>query len=164
MNEGIIRQETLARSAETLIEVSQELASWVPTLRRLAEAEALRSLAFGHCFEISNGAVRSLIMARRLRDQYFEPSMTEPAWTMILELFAHRLAGQPTTVQGLGIATGTPLAATLNWIDWLAERGTASRNAVSEQEASSIVELTDTGADQIRAYLLAALELSPWVQ
>jgi len=164
VNEGIIRQETLARSAETLIEVSQELASWVPILRRLAEAEALRSLAFGHCFEISNGAVRSIITARRLRDQYFEASMTEAAWTVILELFANRLAGQPITVQRLSVATDIPLAATLHWIDWLAERGMASRDAASKDEASSLVELTDTATDQIRAYLLAALELSPWVQ
>ena len=164
MDETIIKQETLTRSAETLSEVSQELAGWVPILRRLAEAEALRSLAFGHSFEITSGTVRSIITARRLRDQYFWPSMTEAAWTVILELFANRLSGRRITVKALSIATETPAATTLHWIDWLAGRGTVSRNAGPEDEESDFIDLTDAGADQIRAYLFAALALTPWVQ
>lgn len=164
MDETIIKQETLTRSAETLGEVSQELAGWVPILRRLAEAEAMRNLAFGHSFEITSGTILSIITARRLRDQYFWPSMTEAAWTLILTLFANRLSGQRVSVKGLSIATEIPIDTTLHWIDWLAGRGTVSRHAGSDDEESNFVDLTDTGADQIRAYLFAALALTPWVQ
>ena len=50
----------------------------------------------------------------------------------------------------------------LHWADWLAGRGLVALKYV-EGEASP-VDLTDSGADSMRAYLLAALSHSPWVQ
>ena len=164
MNDAIVKQESLAHSAGTLAEVSQELADWVPILRRLAEAEALRDLALGHCSEITGAAVRSIIAARRLREQYFWPSMSEAAWTLMLELFANRLDGRRLDADGLSAATGIPLESGLHWIEWLAGRGMICRNAQAEGETTALVHLTDAGADEMRAYLLASLKLSPWVQ
>jgi len=164
MDESGVKQETLSRSAATLGEVSRELANWVPILRRLAEAEVLRDLALGHSFEITSCSVRSIITARRLREQYFWPSITEAAWTVILELFVNRLEGRRMTIEGLSLATETPLDAVQHWTDWLAGRGIVSRSSVSDDDAEALVDLTDTGADRVRSYLIAALNLSPWVQ
>ncbi len=152
----------LAHSTTTLAEVSRELAAWVPILRRLAEAEALRDLALGHCAEITAPAVRTIIAARRLRDQYFWPAMNETAWTLLLELFTSRLEGRRLDVAALSAATDIPFATSLHWIDWLSGRGVVRRNEKAEEGGA--VDLTDAGADEMRAYLLASLRLSPWVQ
>lgn len=164
MDETAVRQETLVRTAETLGNVSQEIAGWVPVLRRLAEAEVLRNLATGHSSEITGAAVRSIIAGRRLREEYFWPSMTEEAWTVMLELFANRLLGQPLRLAGLSSSAEIPLANTVHWVEWLAGRGIVSCNLEAKDEKACHVDLTDAGADQMRAYLAAALKLSPWAQ
>lgn len=162
--EPVVERERLAHTSMTLAEVSRELASWVPILRRLAEAEALRDLALGQYSEINGAAVRSIINARRLRDQYFWPSMSEAAWALMLELFANCLEGERIDAVALSAATDIPRDAALHWIDWLAGRGMVLREAEGETEETALVTLTEAGADEMRAYLLASLRLSPWVQ
>jgi hypothetical protein len=154
----------LADTARTLAEVSREMAHWVPVLRRLAEAEQLRDLALGHTSEINGAAIRSIINARRLRDQYFWPAMSEAAWALLLELFANRLEGERLDVTALSAVTDIPLDSALHWVEWLSGRGMVVRNGSSENAENALVALTEAGADEMRAYLLAALRLSPWVQ
>jgi hypothetical protein len=158
------QRERLADTARTLAEVSREMAQWVPILRRLAEAEQLRDLALGHTSEINGAAIRSIINARRLRDQYFWPAMSEAAWALLLELFADRLEGERLDVADLSVATEIPIGSALHWIEWLSGRGMVVRNGPSENAENALVALTEAGADEMRAYLLAALRLSPWVQ
>lgn len=162
--EPVVERESLAHTSETLADVSRELASWVPILRRLAEAEALRDLALGQYSEINGAAVRSIISARRLRDQYFWPSMSEAAWALMLELFANSLEGERVDAAALGAATDMPRDSALHWIDWLAGRNMVLRDPEAETEEAALVTLTEAGADEMRAYLLASLRLSPWVQ
>ncbi|MEA3012480.1 MAG: hypothetical protein QOD42_1025 [Sphingomonadales bacterium] len=159
-----VERPRLADTARTLAEVSREMAHWVPILRRLAEAEQLRDLALGHTSEINGAAIRSIINARRLRDQYFWPAMSEAAWALLLELFANRLQGERLDVAGLSAVTDIPLASALHWIEWLSGRGMVVRNGPGENAENPLVALTEAGADEMRAYLLAALRLSPWVQ
>lgn len=154
----------LAETARTLESVSRDIAALVPALRRLAEAEELRDLALAHSSEVTSGAVRSIIAARRLRDQYFWPAMNETAWALLLELFADRLEGERRDPAALAAATDVPLASVLHWLDWLAGRTLITRHPQGENEATTVVGLTESAADEMRAYLTAALRLSPWVQ
>lgn len=156
--------ERLAQTYHTIAHVSRELADWVPILRRLAEAEALRDLALGQCSELTAASVRSIIMARRLRDGYFWPLMSDAAWSLMLELFANRLEGERLDVAGLSVATDIPIDTALHWVDWLAGRGMVLRNGQAQEHEAAHVALTDAGADEMRAYLIASLRLSPWVQ
>jgi len=162
MNEIAQRPDPIGHATSTLAEVSRELAAWVPILRQLAEAEALRNLAHGHSFEITSACVRSMIATRRLREDYFWPAMSENAWNVLLELFASRLEGARLDLASLAAATDLPVDSALHWIDWIAARGLISRKYVDGDDAE--VDLTDAGADRMRAYLLASLSLSPWVQ
>jgi hypothetical protein len=43
-------------------------------------------------------------------------------------------------------------------------RGMVVRNGSGENAETALIALTEAGADEMRAYLLAALRLSPWVQ
>lgn len=156
-------RERLARITSTLAELSRELGDWVPFLQRLAETEALRDLAIGHYSEITGPVVRSVIAARRLRDDHFWPLMNEAAWALLLELYACRLEGERQGVEGVSAGTGIPLDTCLHWIDWLTGRGLAFRNGPNGS-GTELVDLTDTGADRMQTYLFAALKLSPWVE
>lgn len=164
LDDATLKEEALARFSETIAQMGRDLANWVPVLRRLAEVEALRTLALGQCSEITGATVRSIIAARRIRDDHFWPSMNEAAWTLLLELFANRLEGERRDVAGLSAATGLSLDSCLHWIDWLAGRGIVFRNGRVEAGEIELVDLTDTGADRMHDYLLAALKLSPWTQ
>lgn len=161
MNEIPQRPDSIGQATATLAEVSQELAAWVPILRQLAEAEALRNLAHGHSFEITSACVRSIIATRRLREDYFWPAMSENAWSVLLELFASRLEGSRLDLAGLATAIDLPVDSALHWVDWIAPRGLVSCKYADGDNAT--VDLTDAGADRMRAYLLASLSLSPWV-
>jgi hypothetical protein len=152
---------SLEHSTTILAEVSRELGAWVPILRRLAEAEAIRGRALDHSFEITSAAVRSMMAARSLRDDYFWPTMNENAWSVLLELFACRLEGRRLDMVGLSDATGLTSDIALHWADWLAGRGMVALKLIEGD--ASLVDLTDSGADSMRAYLLASLSLSPWV-
>lgn len=164
LDEATFKEEALARFSESIIQMSRDVANWIPVLRRLAEVEELRTLARGHCSEITGTTVRSVIAARRIRDDHFWPSMNETAWTVLLELFANRLEGERQGVDGLSAATGLTSDACLHWIDWLEGRGIVFRNGEAENRDREVVDLTDTGADRMHDYLLTALKLSPWVQ
>jgi hypothetical protein len=164
LDDATLKEEALARFSETIAQMGRDLANWVPILRRLAEVEALRTLALGQCSEITGTTVRSVIAARRIRDDHFWPSMNEAAWSLLLELFANRLEGERRGVAGLSAATGLSFDACLHWIDWLAGRGVVFRNGQAEDEDAELVDLTDAGADRMHDYLLTALKLSPWVQ
>lgn len=152
----------LGHTTAVLAQVSRELTEWVPILRRLAEIEVIRSLAQGHSFELTSATIRAVIAARDLRDDYFWPAMSENAWSLMLELFASRMEGRRLTIADLCEATGLSSEITLHWADWLAGRGIVAIRHL-EGEASP-VDLMDSGADDMRAYLLAALTLSPWTQ
>jgi hypothetical protein len=164
VHEATDKQNILVSSARTLGDVSQELASWVPVLRRLAEAESLRNIALGHCSDMTSATIRSVITARRLRDEYFWPAMSEAAWSVLLELFANRLEGGRVDAQHLGAATELPLETVLHWVEWLAGRGMVFRLTDTDCPETAPLDLTETGTDQMRAYFFAALKLSPWVQ
>lgn len=164
-----VRQSVIARdraiSADTTAKLAQavrELSEWIPVLRRLADAETLRSRVDGHSFEITAAAVHAIIAGRKLREEYFWPSMDDDAWSVLLELFASRLEGRRVVLAELCQATDLKPNIAQHWADWLAGRGLVSIN-FAEGEASPI-DLTDAGADSMRSYLLASLSLSPWVQ
>lgn len=164
LDDATLKEEALVRFSETIAQMGRDLANWVPILRRLAEVEALRTLALGQCSEITGTTVRSIIAARRIRDDHFWPSMNEAAWSLLLELFANRLEGERRDVAGLSAATGLSPDSCLHWIDWLAGRGVVFRNRRVEPGEMGLVDLTDTGADRMHDYLMAALKLSPWAQ
>jgi hypothetical protein len=157
------RAERLHRSAETLEAASLALAGLVPTLQRLAEAENLRALARDYPAEITSGAVRALIAARRLRDDLVGPGIADPGWALLLEALAARLDGGRLGVTQLGNASELAPATMHRWIAKLTKRGLLVRRPDPARERAILIDLTDEAADRIRAYLTAALKFSPWV-
>jgi DNA-binding transcriptional ArsR family regulator len=75
-------------------------------------------------FEIREDHIQSLLLARRARDELLgEDLFSDPAWDLLLELYAAELGRRPVTVQDLVLATGTPASIAERWLSALAERG-----------------------------------------
>lgn len=151
------------RSAEMLESASRELAGLMPSLRRIVAAEDLRALAHDQSIEITGAAVRSIIAARRLRDEMLGPGIGEAGWALLLEAFSARLEGRRPGLSLLVEAAELPPATAHRRIEALTKRGLLIRRADPKREHAVLLDLTDEGADRLRAYLRGALSLSPWL-
>jgi DNA-binding MarR family transcriptional regulator len=155
--------ESLARSAEIFDLAGQELGELVVRLNRLAKIAALRELAMGDRPDITSEAVRSIIAARRLRAEHLGQGIGEAAWAILLEVFAARLEGRRIAMTDLGTAARFPQTTAYEWIRRLIDRGLLLRLPDPNDERIALIDLSDDAAERMRAYLTAALRLSPWI-
>lgn len=108
---------------------------------------------------VTPGTVRDVLRARRLRDRFFGNGLFEdPAWDMLLDLFAARLEGGRVSVSSLCIAAAVAPTTALRWIGKL----TALRLLVREPDASdrrrAFVALSDQATAAMHRYVAALAE------
>jgi CheY-like chemotaxis protein len=143
-----------------LQQLSEEVGRIADLLASLSEGEAVPEDS--REASISSQQVRGIIRARRLRDQYFGPDLfADPAWDMLLDLMAARLEQQRVAVSSLCIAAAVPATTALRWIKALTEQGLFVRSADPQDGRRVYIELSDTAAAALTAYLRAAQRLSP---
>jgi hypothetical protein len=105
-------------------------------------------------------AVRAIIRARRMRDQYFRGAIfADPAWDMLLDLMAARLEDKRVAVSSLCIAAAVPATTALRWIKMLTDRGLFVRSADPQDGRRVYIELSDEAARALAAYLRAVERL-----
>lgn len=74
--------------------------------------------------------IRLMIRRRRLRDQFFPADLfADPAWDMLLDLYAAQLEGQPVSVSSLCIAAAVPATTALRWIKTMTDAEIFERQA-----------------------------------
>ena len=106
--------------------------------------------------------IRSMIRARRLRDQFFRGDLfADPAWDMLLDLMAARLEKNRVAVSSLCIAAAVPATTALRWIKALTDRGIFVRQADPQDGRRVYIELSDDAARGLAAYLRAVQRISP---
>jgi DNA-binding MarR family transcriptional regulator len=111
---------------------------------------------------IDAGSVRAIIRARRLRDQYFGDELfADPAWDMLLDLYAAQLENQRVAVSSLCIAAAVPATTALRWIKTLTDLGLLVRAADPQDGRRVYIELSSKAAAGMEAYLRAAHRISP---
>jgi len=100
--------------------------------------------------------IRQFIRARRMRDQFLPADLfADPAWDMILDLLAARLAGQHVSVSSLCIAAAVPPTTALRWIRQLTDRAVFARIADPADGRRVFIELTDHAAEAALAWVRA---------
>jgi hypothetical protein len=106
--------------------------------------------------------IRSMIRARRLRDQFFRSDLfADPAWDMLLDLMAARLEKNRVAVSSLCIAAAVPATTALRWIKALTDRGLFVRAADPQDGRRVYIELSDDTARALAACLRAVQRISP---
>src|SRR5690348_10986967 len=97
---------------------------------RHVEQVTERAVAAGRAEPASAQFVRRVIAARNTRRNFFDGDLfADPAWDILLELYALRCEQRRTSVSKLCLAAGVPATTALRWIDKLHSIGLIERDA-----------------------------------
>jgi hypothetical protein len=100
--------------------------------------------------------VRQAIRARRLRDQFFNTGLFEdPAWDMLLDLFAAELEQRQVSVSSLCIAAAVAPTTALRWIGKLSEAGLFERHPDPFDRRRAFMGLSERARTAMQHYWAA---------
>jgi len=148
--------EEVARIAEVLARLTRHEGLEAPVDTQRAED---RRDSYGHDVATTDvtvdaAHVRRAIRARRLRDTFFGSGLFEdPAWDMLLDLFAAELEGAQVSVSSLCIAAAVAPTTALRWIGKLADAGLFERRPDPIDRRRAFMVLTDRASEAMRAYV-----------
>lgn len=104
--------------------------------------------------------VRRKIRQRRAREQFFPSDLfADPAWDMLLDMFAARLERQTVSVSSLCIAAAVPATTALRWIKTLTDSGLFVREADSQDGRRIFIAMSDKAYAAMERYFEALEEL-----
>jgi len=104
-------------------------------------------------------AVRRMLRQRRMREQYFPADLfADPAWDMLLDLYAARLERQPVSVSSLCIAAAVPATTALRWIKTMTDAGLFRREADPNDGRRIFIALAEGAFDAMARYFEALEE------
>lgn len=136
--------EEAARIASVLASMTAEEGSGDPNGRQEG----------GEGCDVDPVFVRSIIRARRMRDQFFQAELfADPAFDMLLDLYAARLEGNRVAVSSLCIAAAVPATTALRWIKALTDKGLFVRKADPQDGRRVYIGLSDEAAVAMGRYL-----------
>lgn len=103
--------------------------------------------------QVSERDVRALLKLRRNRDRFFgEDIFADPAWDILLELYAAALAQLRMSVTSLCAAAAVPATTALRWINQLEERGLITRRPDPTDGRRHFLMLSKEGFEAMGAY------------
>jgi len=147
--------EEAARIADALASLSERDQIVVPSPTRAENEDES---------EVTAAQVRAIIRARRMRDQFFRGEIfADPAFDMLLDLYAARLEGRRVAVSSLCIAAAVPATTALRWIKQLTDRGLFVRQADPQDGRRIYIELSEAAANAMGNYLAAVQRVAPAV-
>jgi DNA-binding MarR family transcriptional regulator len=154
---------------DRLARMSAEVARVAELLARLASTEtddpsraADRRQTFAPpppAIDIAATTVRDVIRARRLRDRFLGEALFEdPAWDILLDLFAAHLERARVSVSSLCIAAAVPTTTALRWIGKMSDVGLLARVADPDDRRRAFIALSPDGLGAMRRYVAALAE------
>lgn len=97
--------------------------------------------------------VRAFLRARARRTQYFDGNLfADPAWDMLLELFASELEQRRMTVGSLCVASRVPATTALRWIGALDREGLIEKRCDRLDARRIYVNLSSNGSSAMASY------------
>jgi hypothetical protein len=152
-------RERLARLNEEIARIAEMLARLSDDAPDAPGQIADRSSAFhprAKGIAVDPQVIRQAIRARRMRDGFFPPALFEdPAWDMLLDLFAAELEGGSVSVSSLCIAAAVAPTTALRWIGRMTAGGLLARRPDPGDRRRAFVVLTDQASSGMRGYAAA---------
>jgi hypothetical protein len=97
--------------------------------------------------------VRRMLRQRRMREHYFPADLfADPAWDMLLDLYAARLERQPVSVSSLCIAAAVPATTALRWIKTMTDAGLFLREQDPHDGRRIFIALAEGACDALTRY------------
>ena len=107
-------------------------------------------------FAHTEALVRRVQKARKIRAEFFGADLfADPAWDMLLELYANELGQQRVSVSSASDAAGVPLSTALRWMAALEERNLVKRKSDPLDGSRVWISLTAHGASLMHRYFTA---------
>jgi hypothetical protein len=153
--------EEVARIAETLARLTRDdpgMRPYAPLGRGVGEpGMTYRSEADqGAVPDIAPREIRDAIRARRLRDEYFGAGLFEdPAWDMLLDLFAAELERAQVSVSSLCLAAAVAPTTALRWIARMTDAGLLERQPDPFDRRRAFMGLSRRASTAMRTYITA---------
>ena len=105
--------------------------------------------------ELDAAAVRRAIRARRMRGGFFAAGLfSDPAWDILLDLYAAEAEDMPVSVSSLCIASGVAPTTALRWISRMTEDGLLDRRPDATDRRRAFMALTEIARVGMRGYLV----------
>lgn len=166
---GLLADSVREREADRLRRLNEEVARIADVLARLTSATdrrpgtiAERTLDYrapsAATPAVGAQDVRKAIRARRLRDQQFPGMLEDPAWDMLLDLYAADLEGAQVSVSSLCIAAAVPATTALRWIGRMTEAGLLSREPDPFDRRRAFMALSVEGRERMQRYFAALMQ------
>ena len=137
------------------VDVMAELNDLQSRLAALANA-----VAAAGCVQLQKGTwtaqarVRQIQRLRKSRDHLFHPDLfADPAWDMLLELYAAELDCTRLSVSSLCLASTSPPTTALRWLNKLEEQGWVSREPDLHDARRVFVFLSEKGSKAMRTFI-----------
>ncbi len=166
---GFVRADD--KDAERLQRLNEEIARIAETLARLTRSEGTagraivgdRSLGYRAApvaVEVAATEVRMAIRVRQLRHQFFgEGLLEDPAWDMLLDLFAADLERAQVSVSSLCIAAAVAPTTALRWIGRMTEEGLFERKPDPFDRRRAFMALSANAREAMMRYWAAAKQI-----
>lgn len=156
-----VRSDDAARVALLQSEITR-IAGLLQRLAREDEpTDHVASPSFGFAArpvetDVTAEEIRAVIRTRRLRDRFFAGGLLEdPAWDMLLDLFAAALEGRSVSVSSLCIAAAVPPTTALRWIGRMVDEGLFARHADPHDRRRVFIALSPRADDAMHGYVAA---------
>lgn len=105
--------------------------------------------------QVAAADVRKAIRARRLRNRPFPDVLFEdPAWDMLLDLYAAHLERAQVSVSSLCIAAAVPPSTALRWIGRMTEDGLFVREPDPFDRRRAFMALSEAALDRMNRYFV----------
>lgn len=115
------------------------------------QLKALLSRAARSSVELSEEHIFLILAVRGGREDVFGRDLfSDPAWDVLLELYAAKLADRRTSASDLAAAIGTPQSTTARWIAVLADRGLVALDSDRLEPGRLWIGLTSDGAARMK--------------
>jgi len=160
---AVVREDDADRIAQLNAEIARLAELLARFTQRETDAIADRRLTFSPqpagTQPIRAEAIRKAIRARRQRDRFFGAGLFEdPAWDMLLDLFAARIEGIQVSVSSLCIAAAVAPTTALRWIGRLTDAGLFARHADPRDRRRAHIALSPEAVNAMHGYLAALRE------
>ncbi len=98
--------------------------------------------------------VRRYLRARRLRERLFPADLfADPAWDMLLDLYASELEEQAVSISSACVASAVPATTALRWLGRLEQLGLIERSDDKNDNRRTFVRLTPTTRAAVERWL-----------
>jgi DNA-binding MarR family transcriptional regulator len=182
-----LKQDDISTDYRALHRISDELADFARTLARIADQDDLpadglaeRPVSFRAAptallnsfplgsptppagIEAEARLVRDILKWRRKRESHFDKNLfADPAWDILLDLYAAELEGQRVSVSSLCIAASVPPTTALRWISAMTEDGLLQRELDPTDARRVFIQLSERAKLSLKSYLTDMMAAGP---